>query len=195
MKLILVGKQIPASIKRLMLYMGLIVTNLVLLKLKQKKTGKMTRSLEIWAILDLSKRLRKLNIGRRILLRHQIFLMINYQIIWTSETLVVMISQVTLEIKVIVVHATRFHSHKLWKQDWNWSMESSQKKSHRKCSWLATIWMKAVMVDGPTLMSFLLKMAMSFLKNVLHISRPQKVINVQIMKDVRQSPRFRDHIS
>ena len=155
----------------------------------------MAPNLVIWMILNSLQHSRKLNISRSLLLMHKIFQMINFQSIWISETLMVMILQVTSEIKVIVVHATQSHLLKSWKQDWSWSMVSNQKRSHLKCSWPVTIWMKVAKVDGHTLMFSSLKTAMLFLKNVLHISLLPKKINVKIMKNAHQLPRLENHIS
>ena len=153
------------------------------------------KSLVLKVIKNSKQCLKKLANGKRIMQIHKTFRIARYQSSWTTETSMDMTSLATSEIKVNVVHATQFRWPRLWKQESSWSMESSHQCYLHRCSWLVTIWMKAVMADGLTLMSSCPKTVTWYQRNALLIFIAPRVMTAKIISNASQLPRLRSHTS
>lgn len=104
-----------------------------------------------------------------------IFKIVRSQSHMTGETTTATISPLPFATKKPVALATLSPSLRLLKLDSSLSTEKMFPKSHHRCFLIATIWMRAVKVDGHISIRTSPSMDTSFLRSVLHIRHPLPV--------------------
>lgn len=105
-------------------------------------------------------------------------------LIW--EALKALTSPTLLEIKVHVVHATQYLSHRLSSQDSNKNMARKYQFYHLNSWWCVTTWTRDVMEVGPSSMDFWPRTGTWYLRNAPHILQKLKVTAAKTTQNASQ---------